>query len=88
MEVYERLTGASFADYLGGAMKVVVCASPASRGWSDPEGMTTARALRQLGFPVGEVHFGRTITVDVDAAEDDAVATESPRCAGRCWRTR
>jgi phosphoribosylformylglycinamidine synthase len=45
-------------------------------GLSDPEGVTTAKALRDLGYPeVGEVHFGRTITLEIDA--DDASAATS-----------
>ena len=36
-------------------------------GLSDPEGVATGRALRDLGYDeVGEVHFGRTITVEID----------------------
>jgi phosphoribosylformylglycinamidine synthase len=60
-------------------MKVVVSIAR-KPGLSDPEGVTTARALRQLGFAVGEVHFGRTITVDVEGTEDDAVATVTEMC--------
>lgn len=42
-------------------------------GLSDPEGSTTAKALRDLGFGgVGRVAFGRTITLDVDAESSDA----------------
>jgi phosphoribosylformylglycinamidine synthase len=38
-------------------------------GLSDPEGVATARALRDLGYDeVAEVHFGRIITVEIDAA--------------------
>jgi phosphoribosylformylglycinamidine synthase len=44
-------------------------------GISDPEGVTTARALRDLGYTeVGEVHFGRTITLEVEA--DDRTEAE------------
>ena len=44
-------------------------------GLSDPEGVTTAKALRDLGYPeVGDVHFGRTITLEVDT-DDAAEAT-------------
>lgn len=36
-------------------------------GLRDPEGATTARALRDLGFTaVSDVHFGRSIVVEVD----------------------
>lgn len=42
-------------------------------GLSDPEGVTTAKALRDLGYlEVGEVRFGRTITLEIDG--EDAVA--------------
>lgn len=45
-------------------------------GLSDPEGVATSRALRDLGFTeVAEVHFGRTLTLDVEAT-DPAVALE------------
>ncbi len=37
-------------------------------GLSDPEGTTTAKALRDLGFKeVNSVAFGRTITLEVNA---------------------
>jgi phosphoribosylformylglycinamidine synthase len=42
---------------------------------SDPEGVETARALADLGYhEVGEVHFGRTITLEI-SGEDAAAAT-------------
>ena len=45
-------------------------------GLSDPEGVETARALADLGFAhVGEVHFGRIITLDIEG--DDAAAAEA-----------
>jgi phosphoribosylformylglycinamidine synthase len=38
-------------------------------GLSDPEGVATARALRDLGYAeVEDVHFGRIITLEIDAA--------------------
>jgi phosphoribosylformylglycinamidine synthase subunit PurS len=50
-------------------------------GLSDPEGVTTAKALRQLGFAADDVHFGRTITIDVDAEDRDAaVAVVTEMC--------
>jgi len=39
-------------------------------GLSDPEGMTTQRALRNLGYEVISTHFGRTIYLEMD--RDDA----------------
>ena len=45
-------------------------------GLSDPEGVATQRALLDLGYAdVGDVHFGRIITLDIDAV--DAAAAES-----------
>lgn len=42
-------------------------------GLSDPEGATTAKALRNLGFEeVERVAFGRTITLEIDADSKDA----------------
>ena len=39
-------------------------------GLSDPEGVATRRALHDLGYDaVGEVHFGRIITLDLEAAD-------------------
>jgi phosphoribosylformylglycinamidine synthase len=44
-------------------------------GLSDPEGVTTRRALLDLGYEgVGEVHFGRIIYLDLEG-EDVAAAT-------------
>jgi phosphoribosylformylglycinamidine synthase PurS subunit len=46
-------------------------------GLADPEGATTARALRDLGYDeVGDVHFGQTILVEVSG--DDVDAARSP----------
>jgi len=46
-----------------------------NEGLSDPEGVETARALADLGYDeVGEVHFGRTITLEL-SGEDAAAAT-------------
>lgn len=45
-------------------------------GLSDPEGVATRRALLDLGYDaVGDVHFGRIITLDLEA--HDAVAAEA-----------
>lgn len=51
-------------------------------GLSDPEGVETARALGDLGYEeVGEVHFGRIITIDVDGDDEDrAVARATEMC--------
>lgn len=41
-------------------------------GIADPEGMTVEHALAQLGFEgVTDVHFGRTITLDVDTDDPE-----------------
>jgi phosphoribosylformylglycinamidine synthase len=46
-------------------------------GLSDPEGVATARALAELGFAgVADVHFGRIITLDVDAADAASARAE------------
>ncbi len=45
-------------------------------GLSDPEGTTTAKALKDLGFDeVSSVTFGRTITLEVDADSEIAART-------------
>lgn len=51
-------------------------------GLRDPEGATTARALRDLGFTsVTDVHFGRSIVVEVDGDDrDKAVADVEDMC--------
>jgi phosphoribosylformylglycinamidine synthase subunit PurS len=41
-------------------------------GLSDPEGVATLRALRDLGYAeVGEVHFGRMISLDLPDGDDE-----------------
>jgi phosphoribosylformylglycinamidine synthase subunit PurS len=37
-------------------------------GILDPQGEAVERALRQLGFPVGDARVGRVIDLEVDAA--------------------
>ena len=51
-------------------------------GLSDPEGVETGRALRDLGYEeVGEVHFGRTITLEVEGlAADEAEERITAMC--------
>ena len=51
-------------------------------GLSDPEGLTTTRALLDLGYEtVEEVHFGRTIYIDVDEGDRDlAIARVTEMC--------
>ena len=45
-------------------------------GLSDPEGMTTQRALQDLGYSaVTSTHFGRTIYLEMDG--DDAGSSTS-----------
>jgi len=61
-------------------MRVVVSIARKD-GLSDPEGVTTAKALRQLGYAVGDVHFGRTIILNIDAADEaTARATATEMC--------
>ena len=53
-------------------------------GLADPEGATTARALRDLGYDeVGDGHFGRTILVEVSG---DDVDTARSRIDEMCRR--
>jgi phosphoribosylformylglycinamidine synthase PurS subunit len=43
-------------------------------GLSDPEGVETHRALHDLGYDeVGDVHFGRIITLEVADGDEAAV---------------
>jgi len=44
-------------------------------GLSDPEGVTTARALGDLGYDVERVSFGRSIMLDVPG-DDVAVLSD------------
>lgn len=44
-------------------------------GIADPEGVATLRALRDLGYEVDEVRFGRTIVLEVDDGDPDAART-------------
>jgi phosphoribosylformylglycinamidine synthase subunit PurS len=49
------------------------------RGILDPQGRTVADALHSLGFAdVRDVHIGRHVVVELDAADKDA-ATQSTR---------
>ena len=52
------------------------------RGLSDPEGTTTKKALNDLGFEgVSHVSYGRSISVDIDAATlDDARSQVEAMC--------
>jgi len=53
-------------------------------GLSDPEGVETARALADLGYDeVGEVHFGRIITLDLSGHD---AATATARITEMCER--
>jgi phosphoribosylformylglycinamidine synthase PurS subunit len=46
-------------------------------GLSDPEGLTTHRALVDLGYDdVTEVHFGRSIYVDLTTTDAEAAAAQ------------
>jgi phosphoribosylformylglycinamidine synthase subunit PurS len=48
-------------------MRATVLVRPKS-GILDPQGDAVERALRQLGFPVGDARVGRVIDLEVDAA--------------------
>lgn len=46
-------------------------------GLSDPEGVTTQRALRDLGYDtVTATHFGRTIYLEIDGDDVDTATHE------------
>ena len=46
-------------------------------GLSDPEGMTTHKALHNLGYTaVTSTHFGRTIYLEIEAADPAAAEAE------------
>ncbi len=60
--------------------RVVVTVTRRS-GIADPEGVTVARALRDLGFAtVGAVGFGRTITLEIDEEPAAAGAAAEAMC--------
>ena len=47
-------------------------------GLSDPEGVTTQKALHNLGYTaVNATHFGRTIYLDVDAESAEAATNQA-----------
>ncbi len=48
-------------------MRATVLVRP-KEGILDPQGEAVERALRQLGFSVGEARIGRVVDLDVDAA--------------------
>jgi phosphoribosylformylglycinamidine synthase len=46
-------------------------------GLSDPEGMTTRKALHNLGYTdVTAAHFGRTIFLEIDGSDPVAATAE------------
>jgi phosphoribosylformylglycinamidine synthase subunit PurS len=51
-------------------MRATVLVRPKS-GILDPQGDAVERALRQLGFPVGDARVGRVIDLEVDATSPD-----------------
>ena len=56
------------------SFKVSIARKP---GLSDPEGTTTKKALNDFGFDgVSRVSYGRTISVDVEAATEAAAASQ------------
>ena len=46
-------------------------------GIADPEAATVGRALRDLGHEVGDVRFGRTITLELDEPDPDQAAAKA-----------
>ena len=51
-------------------MRATVLVRPKS-GILDPQGDAVERALRQLGFPVGDARVGRVIDLEVDASSPE-----------------
>ena len=52
-------------------------------GILDPQGEAVERALRQLGFPVGEARVGRVIDLEVDAQDADEARGQVERMCDR-----
>jgi len=52
-------------------------------GILDPQGEAVERALRQLGFPVGEARVGRVIDLEVDALDADEARGQVERMCDR-----
>ncbi len=47
------------------------------QGLADPEGVTTARALRDLGYQgVGDVHFGRSIDLEIAGDDEESLTSQ------------
>jgi phosphoribosylformylglycinamidine synthase subunit PurS len=51
-------------------MRATVLVRPKS-GILDPQGDAVERALRQLGFPVGDARVGRVIDLEIDATSPE-----------------
>jgi phosphoribosylformylglycinamidine synthase len=52
-------------------------------GILDPQGEAVERALRQLGFTVGNARVGRVIDLEVDAASADEARLEVAKMCDR-----
>jgi phosphoribosylformylglycinamidine synthase subunit PurS len=52
-------------------------------GILDPQGEAVERALRQLGFPVGEARVGRVIDLEVDTQDADEARGQVERMCDR-----
>jgi len=52
-------------------------------GILDPQGEAVERALRQLGFPVGDARVGRVIDLEVDAANAEEARGEVEKMCDR-----
>ncbi len=62
-------------------MTTVVVTVTRRPGIADPEGVTVAKALRDLGFTsVAAVGFGRTITLEIDEEPAAAAAAAAAMC--------
>lgn len=63
-------------------MKATVVVRPKS-GILDPQGDAVERALRQLGFPVGDARVGRVIDLEVEATSPDEARGQVERMCDR-----
>ena len=57
------------------------------KGYSDPEGETTANALRGLGYDVTEVRSSKSYEVTLEASSKRRRSVSSMRCAEGSSRT-
>jgi phosphoribosylformylglycinamidine synthase len=63
-------------------MRATVLVRPKG-GILDPQGEAVERALRQLGFTVGDARVGRVIDLEVDAASADEARLQVAKMCDR-----